>query len=133
LEIQDKVAGLPGEKSISKCWVRWRERFRDGDNAVLKIFSVVINLIEKWSSDRFSCSNLPDNFNTYPDIDNPVFCHIEIINKYKNLQSRPSGGKVLSPADRKSFPRSKTRAGKSYIKNPGNSLFYNRSMEYHTA
>jgi hypothetical protein len=92
----------------------------------------VVNFIDKWSSNRFFCSTLPVSLNTYPDIDNPVSNNIDIINKYNYLQSRPGGRKVYSPADRKSFLRSKTHGGKSYIKNLINSLFYNRSMEYHT-
>jgi hypothetical protein len=100
---------------------------------VLKTFSIAVNFIEKWRINRFFCFTLPVSLNTYPDSDNPVSYHIEIINIYKYLQSRPGGGKVYSPADRKSFPRSKTRAGNSYIKNPGILLSYNGGMEYHTA
>jgi hypothetical protein len=124
---------LPGEDSISKCWVRWRERFRDGDNAVLEIFSIAVNYIEKWLVNRLFSFTLRVILNTYPDIGYQISRHFERNNKYKYLQNRPGGEKVLSPADRKFFPRRKTQEEKSYMANPGIFLSYNGGMEYHTA
>jgi hypothetical protein len=124
---------LPGEDSISKCWVRWRERFRDGDTAVLENFSIAVNFIEKWLVNRLFSFSLQVFCNPHPYIDFPVFRHFERNNKYKYLLNRPGGGKLLSPADRKFFPRRKTQEEKSYMANPGIFLSYNGGMEYHTA
>ena len=100
---------------------------------MLKTFSAAVNFIEKWSLNRFLCFTLQVMLNACPDSDFPVSCHVEIINKYEYLQSRPGGRKVYSPADMKFFPRRNTRARNSYMANLGILLSYNVSMKYHTA
>jgi hypothetical protein len=103
--LRDTVAGLPGEDSISNCWVRWRERFRDGDIAVIKTFSIVVKFIKKWLPNRFFCLTIPVILKTYPDLDCPVACRFNIINEYKDLQNNTGSGNVLSHAYRKFFPQ----------------------------